>query len=157
MSDITMQHAFQMLQPLTDKHLGENLLRHICYEYNILIEQHYFRSGSFNAMLWSTGGQYTVLINAELPHTRWNFTLAHEIGHWFLHRNMRTSFQCTRPWGRTYDPIEREANAFAAELLMPRKLILGWIASGRDAKKIAREFRVSEEAVKYRIKELVSR
>lgn len=67
---------------------------------------------------------------------RFRFTLAHEIGHWRLHRNLfrsdpsqshlfggrgQPAFVC-----RSTDtpPVEWQANAYAAALLMPRRLLL---------------------------------
>lgn len=43
-----------------------------------------------------------------------NFTIAHEIGHWVLHRNLV---------GQHSPEIEREAEKFATYLLMPEKMI----------------------------------
>jgi Zn-dependent peptidase ImmA (M78 family)/transcriptional regulator with XRE-family HTH domain len=47
-----------------------------------------------------------VFMNRELPGDRWRFTLAHELGHLVMHEVPRES-------------MEDEADAFAAELLMP--------------------------------------
>lgn len=51
---------------------------------------------------------------------RRRFTIAHELGHWELHEGC-SQFLCSeddmRDYGRS--PMEREANCFAAELLMP--------------------------------------
>jgi hypothetical protein len=67
---------------------------------------------------------------------RYRFTLAHEAGHWELHRSyflarsMQGSLfnQSTEPSvvcraGDT-EPIEWQANAFASHLLMPRQMVL---------------------------------
>ncbi|MEB3072068.1 helix-turn-helix domain-containing protein [[Mycobacterium] vasticus] len=52
-----------------------------------------------------------VLLNADLPADRKRWTLAHEVGHLVLHSNY-------------IDPdVERQANEFAAELLMPSHII----------------------------------
>lgn len=49
-----------------------------------------------------------------------NFTLAHEIGHWFLHRGESISDEDQCFYSR--EQKEREANAFASELLYPQTL-----------------------------------
>ncbi|WP_421980928.1 ImmA/IrrE family metallo-endopeptidase [Roseibium sp.] len=55
---------------------------------------------------------------------RVNFTIAHELGHYLLHRKKYPQgFQC-RPedmvrWDSEYNRVEAEANRFAAGLLMP--------------------------------------
>jgi Zn-dependent peptidase ImmA (M78 family)/transcriptional regulator with XRE-family HTH domain len=61
------------------------------------------------------------LINRSKPALRQRFTLAHEYGHLLLHRSKgfivdQAVFQMT-------SPEERQANAFAAALLMPKALI----------------------------------
>jgi len=54
-----------------------------------------------------------------LPRRR--FSVAHEIGHHMLHRErMRTGHADAEIDGTATDPMEREADRFAAELLMPR-------------------------------------
>jgi Zn-dependent peptidase ImmA (M78 family) len=54
---------------------------------------------------------------------RINFTMAHELGHYLLHREQGDSFQCGTEdlldWGSTVRQMEVEADKFAAMLLMP--------------------------------------
>ncbi|MER2266075.1 ImmA/IrrE family metallo-endopeptidase [Methylobacterium oxalidis] len=55
---------------------------------------------------------------------RINFTLAHEFGHYLLHRLAHPNgFQCGEQdvvrWDSAYGQLEQQANAFAANLLMP--------------------------------------
>lgn len=54
-----------------------------------------------------------------------NFILAHEIGHFILHKNLHALFSDTHKtlsdWYKN-GPHEVEANTFAAELLMPSEL-----------------------------------
>lgn len=55
---------------------------------------------------------------------RINFTLAHEFGHYLIHRlahpqGMRCGQQDVVRWESTYRQLEHEANIFAAYLLMP--------------------------------------
>ena len=55
---------------------------------------------------------------------RINFTLAHEFGHYLLHREDRPEdIKCSQQemvhWDSEYGQIERQANEFAATLLMP--------------------------------------
>lgn len=56
---------------------------------------------------------------------RVNFTIAHELGHYLLHRNQRDTFQCGQLQMLEYGSaesrrIEAQANTFASYLLMPR-------------------------------------
>jgi hypothetical protein len=85
---------------------------------------------------------------------RHRFTLAHEVGHWICHvANAKT----TAPvYCRAADvepsadrTLEREANIFAAELLMPRELLRSaWAGAVADS---ASTFNVSEEAMHWRV------
>lgn len=56
----------------------------------------------------------------DLP-GRSNFTVAHEFGHYVLHRKLQEAFQCSQSatLGITGAKIEREADQFASYLLMP--------------------------------------
>lgn len=56
---------------------------------------------------------------------RINFTIAHELGHYLLHRTARNTFQCGVPEMMDYASpesrrLESQANTFASYLLMPR-------------------------------------
>lgn len=68
----------------------------------------------------------TIYINAEDYYRRQNFTKAHELGHWILHKELFTknpSKQMLLRQENNNDSIEeKEANAFAAELLIPKRL-----------------------------------
>lgn len=56
---------------------------------------------------------------------RINFTIAHEFGHYLLHRELESAFECSQSKilgyaaSSTYRRIEKEANVFASYLLMP--------------------------------------
>ena len=67
---------------------------------------------------------YTILVNESDIAVRQRFTIAHELGHFFLHMDkdaqenkIITSFRMDS------SPKERQANAFAANLLMPESLV----------------------------------
>lgn len=59
-----------------------------------------------------------IIINAKDAYTRQLFTIAHELGHYFLHKNGNKIY-AHRETNGGYNQIESEANSFAAELLMP--------------------------------------
>ncbi|MEU3642972.1 XRE family transcriptional regulator [Lentzea sp. NPDC034063] len=59
---------------------------------------------------WPPGGHPIVLVNMGLPPDRFRFTLAHELGHLLMHE-------------LPDDEQENQANAFAAEFLLPADLI----------------------------------
>ena len=67
------------------------------------------------------GKYWRIKFNADRRPSRARFTIAHEFGHYALHRDLRTSFECSESdvSGRTEIDIERDADAFASTLLMP--------------------------------------
>lgn len=73
-----------------------------------------------------TKDEWGIFYNSDIEHQgRQNFTLAHELGHYMVHRQNRASarFECGETDMLDKDQqvidIEAEANAFAACLLMP--------------------------------------
>ena len=66
-----------------------------------------------------------ILFNSDIASTgRINFTLAHEFGHYLLHRaSYPDGFNCLTEdmvrWDTEYGRIEHQANVFASYLLMP--------------------------------------
>lgn len=91
-----------------------------------------------------------VWLNAEESAARRRFTLAHEVGHWVCQclEGKPATVYCRSDEvgvgeGRA---LEREANVFAAELLMPEKLVRHQ-SMMPDA---AAQFAVSEEAMGWR-------
>jgi IrrE N-terminal-like domain len=93
----------------------------------------------------------------EAPGRR-RFTVAHEVGHWLLHatapeaapvfcRHSEVQEQAERP----SDPVEREANRFAAELLMPEPVVRDLAARDAGCRALAEEMGVSEIAMGWRL------
>jgi Zn-dependent peptidase ImmA (M78 family) len=90
--------------------------------------------------------------------TRKLFTIAHEIGHLLLPGHDDDGICGTdaiERWDRDLRAREREANAFAAELLMPSELVTNLIASLQPSlatiERLAETFRTSLTASGYRL------
>ena len=89
---------------------------------------------------------------------RKNFTLAHEMGHYLLPGHDETELVCASTdignWGGGSRQIEREADEFAAELLMPSVLVQKIVASSDPSlqliEKIAGRFHTSLSAAAWR-------
>lgn len=68
-------------------------------------------------------GWYLLYNNQVQSSGRINFTIAHELGHYLLHRKLEDTFECgtndLMDWGSTARQMEAEADKFAAMLLMP--------------------------------------
>jgi len=91
---------------------------------------------------------------------RRRFSIAHEIGHWIMHKERGQGYLCTAKDLSDYvnSPEEIEANWFAATLLMPKNLVNDAI-KGKDPsfatiEKITRNFETSRIAAARRFVEL---
>lgn len=63
-----------------------------------------------------------IIINDSLPHPLQRFVCAHELGHSICHSNLNTQWLKRNTLVST-DRLEREANTFAVELLLPDEFI----------------------------------
>ena len=115
-------------------------------------------------MLYRETARTLIGVNSTHPATRQRFTLAHEIAHLKLHEGQAVFIDhLVRVNWRdgTSAREEVEANAFAAELLMPRKFMtqeieraIGktrQIAPEQPIVTLADTFQVSQEAMRYRL------
>ena len=92
------------------------------------------------------------------PIRRRRFTLAHEIGHWICHCDEGRAPVQAASYCRAVDvsdaadrTLEREANVFAAELLMPERTVRDVWSSVRDIDYCAARFDVSPTAMRWRL------
>lgn len=94
-----------------------------------------------------------IYIHNGMPVSRKTFTLAHELGHHFLHENDKLrldDLDYSKDDKDTYE--ESEANYFAASLLVPKDLLTKKINEGLDTSKLADYFQVSVPVIRNRIK-----
>lgn len=110
---------------------------------------------------------FVILVDNKKPETRQYFTLAHELGHYYLHKehlisndiivddgDLGTSSMLYRIDTNTSTEMEREANNFAASLLMPKKLVRTAWEELKDIEELARIFKVSPSAMSIRLERL---
>jgi Zn-dependent peptidase ImmA (M78 family) len=101
------------------------------------------------AVLWVNGAQ---------ARPRQRFTLAHELGHaWCKHDGALEVDSLATLSGKTTNPLEVQANAFAAELLVPRAAMQELVAQEPtldEVVTIAAAYGVSAVVVVYRLKQL---
>ncbi len=85
----------------------------------------YGELGSAGARLTLLGGRGTIRLPSEQRGLPWSrFGIAHELGHFLLHQGTGAFCQDAHVEGWCVDETrEAEANAFAAELLMPEHLV----------------------------------
>ncbi len=95
-----------------------------------------------------------IYVNRCDSDSRKAFTIAHELGHWFLHQEKLHSAPeeyavlYRKPIGGEADNIEKEANCFAAHLLVPGELLNEY--KDESVNTISKIFGVSVELVGYR-------
>lgn len=117
-----------------------------------------FNDDAFEGMLARDPNDHEVwgiAYNGKSRPERQRFTIAHELGHFILHRSRQQSFNCDKQSVHTgidtLRDIEREADDFAGNLLMPGDLLRSWISSQRIDFRvlgdIAKRFQVSLEAL----------
>lgn len=99
-------------------------------------------------------GKWIMCINSNHNKKRQRFTMAHELGHYILHKGKNVEFVDTTFFRSTeMDSIEYNANEFASRLLMPenklRKLID--VDKIKNIGTLAEKFYVSSAAMKYRV------
>ncbi|MCI5077935.1 ImmA/IrrE family metallo-endopeptidase [Oricola sp.] len=98
--------------------------------------------------------EQTIYVNRDEYPLRQTFTVAHELGHALLHVEWASSDQYRillrdSEYGGN-DPYEKEANAFAAHLLVPRFLLDQYWQSN-SVESLSRLFAVSVPMIKNRL------
>ncbi len=101
------------------------------------------------------GDKFIIVINSLQSPLRQRFTLAHELGHYTLHKNsLEGQHQDTvlfRDANEDSLGIEYAANDFAAELLIPKESFEAAIKTGTNTpKQLSKLFQVTEKAILYR-------
>jgi Zn-dependent peptidase ImmA (M78 family) len=112
----------------------------------------------------SDTGETVIGVNDSHSPTRQRFTIAHELGHFRLHPDTLYLDGFVRRDDQSSLAVSRheiEANAFAAELLMPREQVLEELNAslqrqpdadpGKLVRRLARMFDVSEQAMEFRL------
>jgi Zn-dependent peptidase ImmA (M78 family) len=126
-----------------------------------------------SGMVFVKNDQAVIGVNSLHHANRQRFTIAHEIGHLLMHsaqlagnvhidKNYRV-LKRDAASSQGVDLIEIQANQFAAELLMPRKLIEKaletrplYLEDDKCIEALASEFKVSKQAMTYRLSSLFS-
>lgn len=109
----------------------------------------------------------TIVVNLNHPPVRRRFTIAHEIGHYQLHRRSedipvfidRAVYHRKESVAGVDHLMEMQANAYAAGLLMPEALLDNYLEDHpaldldkpADIKALAEEFEVSRPAMEFRL------
>ena len=111
-----------------------------------------------------------IVVNSAHSPVRQRFTIAHEIGHFQLHCQQadtpmfvdKTVYFRAPQFSDEARAQEREANYFAAELLMPEESLAEYLdahpmnasAYSREVRELADKFKVSKQAMEFRLRDL---
>jgi len=115
-----------------------------------------------SGVLFREGDKKIIGVNSLHAPVRQRFTIAHEIGHLLLHTDdlfvdgTVQALSRDRKSRQATDRKEIDANQFAAALLMPKQFLVDRIQRGRTVNlsklyELAEEFRVSAEAMTFRL------
>ena len=118
-----------------------------------------FDEDGIAGMIQRRNGIGTIWVNRMDSRSRQRFTVGHELGHWVLQLNPQDvdgawkdpgSAVAYRTTGVT-SPQEREANQFAAAVLMPAPLVTNYRERFASPAKLAAIFQVSVDAMQIRL------
>jgi len=137
-----------------------------CYKLGITVSMEQLED-HISGMLVLNKDTAAIAVNRQHSNTRRRFTIAHELGHFFLHKKQSKLFIDAAPVFfrksamQGCSDIEIEANLFAAELLMPEeeviKVVGGQTFDSFDEvaiQNLARKFEVSSQALVIRLNQL---
>jgi Zn-dependent peptidase ImmA (M78 family)/DNA-binding XRE family transcriptional regulator len=114
---------------------------------------------SLSGLVFVVHDRAMIGINKDHHSNRRRFSLAHELGHFVLGHHLGSSDEVDslhidtdegHPPGFDWH-AERAANDFAAELLMPRRLMSAAFERSQDPSELADQFKVSRLAMGYRL------
>lgn len=125
-------------------------------------------AGDISGILFREGDRRVIIVNEHHPVARQRFTIAHEIGHLALHRGVDVHvdegfrYNFRNPRSATAEDIEEiEANAFAANLLMPADWLRNDIRAhtldlndDSEIAELADKYQVSPQAILIRLSTL---
>jgi len=127
---------------------------------NVLVK--YAPSKEFSGLIYRKDGVAFMAISSSESHVRQRFTIAHELGHFFLHPQKDTFVDFRDNEKNIARGLkEVQANQFAAALLMPRKILEKDVKNFSETgitksaiRFLADKYLVSEDAMTYRLMNL---
>jgi len=142
-------------------------LHKIAEKHGIMISEAPSKRDDISGLLIKSKQKTFVGVNAFHHSNRKRFTIAHELGHYFLHKNEDTfvdnneNLELVKFRDNTAPKTqeEREANCFAAALLMPSKSVTKHFCALTEVmgditeviEKLSDKYEVSHDAMMYRL------
>lgn len=136
----------------------------ICNKLGITVQETKSFPNDISGVIFKENDKYIILINESHSIGRKSFTIAHELGHYFLHRDLleqdnelvsyiksnNKDCPALARGNAAYNQREREANEFAAKLLMPEKEFIEKCQEANSIEEVAQYFGVSVQAASVR-------
>lgn len=97
-------------------------------------------------------GERKIRVNQHHGKEKQRFTVSHELGHYFIHRDVDTFVDDEKT--NSDDEREKEANKFAAELLMPTAWVKRDYGMMPNPDALALKYEVSRQAMYIRLMEV---
>lgn len=146
--EIIQKYGFDQMVPV-------DLLK-IALDNGIEVKNAEFKNSDIAGILYKKNGKTIIFVSSSDPDNRKRFTVAHELGHYFLHPSTEDVLQVEyRTNGKNGDPQkEKEANCFAAALLMDEVLVKSLWNDLKSVQSLAEIFKVSFAAMSYRLNNL---
>lgn len=123
---------------------------------NILLTT--FKDEHVAGMLKFENNEVNLYVNENQSANRQRFTIAHELGHYILHRDFVQSHKVSvfyrKDFDNYFDRIEEQANKFAATLLMPERAVKGLWDIYHSIDVLATILKVSKQAMYVRLVKL---
>lgn len=147
----------------------------LCHRLGIDVFRQHFAESTLSGLVVVEGSRVAIHVSQDQALVRQRFTIAHELGHFWLHlrgSQQNGGFQDTPAMVEALDSeadaptavayrrdqvinaTEREANRFAASLLMPAPLVRAAFRRPEDLPRLAQWFAVSLGSLTIRIREL---
>ncbi len=157
--------------------IAEDILRHhgiysvpvdpivLANKNGIKVNNATFSDDNISGIIAKRGPLSSILINESDSPFRKRFTIAHELGHHFLHIEDEGEFVDTiqdlmRDYSNASNHVDEnkkmeiQANQFAAALLMPKDLVDEYYKKNNDLDFLSKCFNVSKEAMAIRLNKL---
>jgi Zn-dependent peptidase ImmA (M78 family) len=128
----------------------------LAQKYKIEVKHALFNDKNIAGTITKNNDNTVIYVNSLDSYNKQRFTIAHELGHYFLHLNEETTsvVDMYRNINSENDPKEIDANNFASSLLMDELLVRTKWNDLKSVQMISDIFYVSFEAMSFRLRNL---
>ncbi len=122
---MAVHRAQEIIRELAIEESSHIIIEDIAFTRGAIVKEDYMKGA--DGRLATLGGQGLITVREDIPEQgRKRFVMAHELGHYELHRGMLSMISCSEndfiQWNSDNQHLEVEANYFAGELLMPEEI-----------------------------------